>query len=192
MTRRLVVAAAAALALAGCGSTSQGDGGAASTTAAASPVDAWAEKVCSGVADEFTELAKQPNIDPGDPAAAKAAMGEFLGKLDGAMRTIKAAFADAGAPPVANGDKLLADFGTRIDEITTTIGQARTELDATSTTDPAAFQQGFLKVAQQLQAVGTKQSPLEGLNGDADLAQALRSTPSCAAIGGGAGATPTS
>ena len=184
MSRRLVAVTAAVLALAGC-SSSPGTGSSPSGTSAASgsSVEAWAEKVCSGVADEFAELKQDPSIDGSDPVAAKASLGAFLDKLDSAMDTIQSTFRGAGAPPVDNGDKLLADFDSRIDEIKTTIGEAKTELEATSTTDPAAFQQGFTKVGEKLQAIGSQKSPLEGLNGNAEVAKALQSTPTCKSIG---------
>ncbi|WP_018683872.1 hypothetical protein [Actinokineospora enzanensis] len=220
MARRLVAvpatAAALIIGLAGCGGSDSKAGGttgstpppAATTTAAPATTTAdggagasdgataWAEKVCSTVAPEVAKLAAKPNIDPSNPAVAKQGLVDYFGTMATAMDKMITGIKDAGAPPVPDGAKLAEQTTQGLQKFKTASENAKAAMAKASVTDPAAFQQVFTQIAEEMQNA-EMEDPTSVLRGDTELDKAFKAAPTCKMLddagnaSGGAQATPT-
>ncbi|PPK65779.1 hypothetical protein V5P93_000333 [Actinokineospora auranticolor] len=219
-----VTAVALTAALAGCGGTNDAGGGtptsapgtttsqagsasasagevpsttAAGTAPAGDKVVAWAEKVCGTLTPEIATLNSEPSIDPaGDSAKARDGLVKFLGVLVGALDRSAQGVQAAGAPPVADGEKLLAAQVTALSTAKTATEKAQTMMRNVSATNPAEFQAGFVQVAEELQKLDELADPIKALRANPELASAFKQGPNCKkfeqTFTGSAGSTPTS
>jgi hypothetical protein len=204
MIRRLTVATVAAaalsLALAGCGNSSTSGSGSGSNSGSGgsgggsgSAVD-WAEKVCKSIEPDVEALGKTPDVDPSDMAKTKDNMVSFLGKFSTALGHMATSLKDSGDPPVANGKEDVAKLISALDSAKKAVDEAKTNLDKASASDPAAFQEAFTKVGEDLSKLGDLEDPTKSLEANKELKDAFDQAPTCKKIdmGGGSSSTPTS
>jgi hypothetical protein len=178
MIRRLAVPAVAiSLVLAGCGSKSDSGSGSGSGSGSTTgdPV-AWAEKVCKSVEADVTLFTTPPNIDPSDPAKQKDGIVAYLGNLSTALDHFISGVKAAGPPPVADGQQAMTKMTDAFTAAKKTIDDAKSNIEKANTTDPAAFQEAFKKVGDDLSGL---EDPTKDLKSSQALNDAFDKAPTC-------------
>jgi hypothetical protein len=188
MTRLVATAAALLLALTAC-SDDSGSGGSGSGSGDAV---AWAEKVCKSVEGDVGKLNQTPDIDPSNPAQAKDSLVSYLGTIETALGNMVSGIRDAGDPPVADGKAAVDKLVNTLEGAKTSVGTAKTNLEQAPADDPAALQQAFTKVAQDMEALGDLQDPTKDLESNQQLKTAFDQAPTCKRLDQGSDSTPTS
>jgi hypothetical protein len=148
------------LAVAGCGSDTPGSGtgaggsGTASSSAANADAVAWADKVCQSVESEVGTLTEPPQIDTSSPEAARDGLTSYLNDFGTAIDRLIGGIKGAGAPPVADGQRVVDETTQALERAQETIQNARTKLDQVPINDPQAARQAFTEVAQEMEQMG--------------------------------------
>jgi hypothetical protein len=190
--RRSLVAATTGLvlvaALAGCSSNSTGTPAPASSAAGSSSaapsdsgsVEAWADDYCGAAL-----LLKDPpnpdtsSLSSSDPAAAHKAIDKILTDFETYFRNGIDAFNKLGPSPDPAGDDAKNKVVGLLQPVADSVHQARTKLEAASTTDT----QALVDAGQAMQDVGTKMSSVDSsfgdLKGSPALNDAYQNAPNC-------------
>jgi hypothetical protein len=196
-----VVAVLLTLTAAGCsesgsggtssGSTNESTASSEASGGGSSDAVAWADEVCSGIADDIAALTTQPDIDPSNPQAAKDGLVTYLGQLETSLDGMASAVEDAGTPPVDGGEEAATSFLDQIGTAKEAVTSAKTKMEAAPVDDPAAFQTAATGAMQDLQALSEMEDPTSSFSDNPELKAAYDEAESCKALESGS-STPTS
>ncbi|TDV56045.1 hypothetical protein [Actinophytocola oryzae] len=191
MTKLTTAVAAALLAfvVAGCGDSGENTasnstsntGSSAESGGADEDAVAWAEEVCSSMKEDVTALADTPDVDPNNLQVTKDSMVEYLGKVETALDSMASAVDDAGAPPVKNGEETATGFQDQLGTAKQTVASAKAKAAAAPVDDPAAFQEAFTTLGQELSALG-EVDPTVSFGANPELKAAYEQAKSCQEI----------
>jgi hypothetical protein len=190
----LAVIAVGAMLAAACG----GGGGGSSSTAAATTtgpakvaVAAWIGSICTSVSTWEKQLTQgTPDLsNPTDLAATKQAVADYLGKVVSQTTTLINEVKAAGIPDVTNGEAIANDFKSAIEPVGAAFQKAKSDVEAASTSDPAALASTLQKVGSDLTAAGSQASSafsdIAAKYPTAELSQAAAKVSACKSLVGG-------
>jgi hypothetical protein len=193
-----VAAVLFALAVAGCGNS--GDGGSGSSTSgtntssdeagSSSDAVAWADEVCSSIADDVAALTTQPEVDQTNPQAAKDSLVTYLGTLETSLDGMASAVEEAGTPPVDGGEEAAQGYLDAVASAKDAVTSAKGKLEAAPVDDPVAFQTAATGAMTDLQAL-SDMDPTASFSDNKALNAAYNDAESCQKLEAGA-STPTS
>lgn len=140
---------------------------------------AWQDEVRAGAAD----LAQSA-----EPAEAKQIVTDYLSDVVASTEAMISEVRAAGAPAIAQGQEIAADFVAGLSSVRDAFERARDDVGDLSTSDPAALASGLQEVATTLRQAGTDAANAFASLGskypDAGLAEAAAGQPECAALAG--------
>jgi hypothetical protein len=183
---RLALAVAggvAAMALAACGGGSDG------SSSATTPAAEWVASVCGAISTWKTELTSgAPDFSQvTDVESTKQTLGDYLEQVKVSTDTLIADIEAAGTPDVENGEAIAQEFKANLATVGDSFQQAKADLDALSTNDPAAFASGLQEIAGALTTAGSEAGQafdkLATEYPDSGLDEAAADAPACAALG---------
>jgi hypothetical protein len=145
-------------------------------------VEEWATEFCGDFESWLDGInasseGVQEGITPGDLEGAKSAIVGLFTDVSGQTRTLIDEIEAGGAPDIDDGEAFHEDLLTKFEDFYTAIDTARSEAEAASTADPAAFQTTISDLVATFQTetetVGNSFSELDAKYGDADLDAAV-------------------
>jgi hypothetical protein len=178
---RMLAAALLAAALLGTGGCGTPD----ATTDASSGADAWAKSVCLALNPwraQITDLTKQAQQQMGTAKTPEETKTNLVTLLTGAERSSEDArkkVADAGVPPVPEGQKIADRFTASLAKARDAYGRARESVDALPTGDAKRFYDGvktaFTKLGDEYAASAIDTRDI----GSTELQRAFDETAEC-------------
>ncbi|OLT14010.1 hypothetical protein BJF78_20600 [Pseudonocardia sp. CNS-139] len=161
------------LLVAGCGGGSSADPDAV----------AWTGNVCSALGGFTLAVARQPQVDRSDPAAAVRGVGEYLASTSGALQESVAALDRVGPSPVDGGDEYVTRLRDALVRIRESFEAARAQLAVVDPANPELLATALPAAMAPLQELRTMPSPTEGLGANDALRTASEQAPSCQVLG---------
>lgn len=189
MKNRLRVVALGAVAAFVLGACGGGGGGGGGTTTVS--VDAYAADVCSALAAWVADIQERAStitegINPGDAAAGKERLDEFIGTTVTSTQTLIDDVEDAGVPDTENGEEAADQIVSGLEEVKRILEDAQDQIAELPTNDPQAFGQGAQEIATSLQeATGEAAGAIDSANSE-ELTEAFGENEDCAQYAGGA------
>jgi hypothetical protein len=188
----LLVALVAFAAACGGSDESSDEAAAGATTAEteAVPATEWADTVCTSISDWQEELqANTPDFtNISDAEEAKQTIGDFLGTVATATRSMIDEVRAAGRPDVEQGEAIAQDFQNALAPVAESFDQARADVEALSTDDPAAFASEVTAIGATLTEAGNEAGAafdeIEQKYPDAGIDETTAEVASCSELGG--------
>lgn len=192
--RVIALAMMAALVLAACGGD---DGGGGDTDVQAEEdagaetvsVDEYADEVCSALSAWVTDIQDRAatiteGIDPGDAAAGKERLEEFIGDTVDGTDELIASVEAAGVPDTDGGEEAAEQIQSGLEQVKSILEDAQDQIGDLPTDDPQAFGQGAQEIATSLQeATGEAAGAIDSANSE-ELTEAFGNNENCAQYSG--------
>ena len=159
--------------------------GSPTATATAVPTPAalrWTDTVCTALDPVIGTLKSPPNPDVDNLGATRQS---YLTYLETATRQADAAqqqITTVGPPPVAGGDQISSRIGDQVTQLGTDIDQARGQIQQTDPNDAASITQALTAAGNVGSSLVQTRQLLSTLRQNAQLAQAVDQSPSCASL----------
>ncbi|HWC69888.1 MAG TPA: hypothetical protein VG993_01870 [Actinomycetota bacterium] len=155
--------------LAACGGDSGDGGNDTEAPAAAAPAD-YVAGLCTAITDYEADLEAQNSsfqeqFSSGTPSPgeAKDAIVAFLDEIRQRTRQLIDDVEALGTPDVDNGGEVRSALVGTFQQVVDLFDQAKADIEALPTDDPAAMAAGFAEIGTKLQQAGTEiQSSLDG------------------------------
>jgi hypothetical protein len=113
--------------------------------------------VCGSINTWEQALSEAPNVSNAtSPDEAKTTLTTYLNNVVAATNTMVSGVQAAGSPAVSNGQTISQGFLAAFQAVQGTFVQAQTQVNALSTTDPAAFSAGAQAVSTTLQTAASQ------------------------------------
>lgn len=178
--RVLAVATLSVLVLGACG------GGGGDNTVS---VDAYASDVCTALAAWVTDIQDRAStitegIDPGDAAAGKERLQEFIGDTVTGTEELIADVEAAGIPDTENGEEAANQIVTGLEKVQSILEDAQDQIADLPTDNPQAFGQGAQEIATSLQEATNEAAETIDQANSEELTTALGENEDCAQYAG--------
>ena len=184
--RVFALSTAAALILGACGGSSGGGGG---TTTDTVSVDAYATDVCAALAAWVKDIQDRAStitegINPGDAAAGKERLAEFIGETVTGTDNLISEVEAAGVPDTDGGEEAADQIVSGLEQVRDILVDAQEQIDQLPTNDPQAFGTGAQEIATSLQeATGEAADTIDSANSE-ELSTAMAENEDCAQYAG--------
>lgn len=180
----VIVAAAAGLALAGCASDPAPNAAPEEPMPAvpAAPSEetvAWTDSVCGALVPVAENLSTPPEFDLTAPAPTRDAYVTYLTEAQTAADSALVSVEAAGAPPVEGGEEIAQNVREDVTELRDDLADARTQLEQTDVSDPAAVGRSVVAAGNVIGALGNNAQALSALDGEPQLDAAYAQAASC-------------
>lgn len=176
------------LATAACGGSNGGSSGGSSVSA-----DSWARSVCTSFQTWTGALSKQPEALQNPTGSLtnqqiKDELSSYLGSAVRATQTLADSIRSAGSPAVENGSAAAAELASGLQPIQRSFEDAKSKVDAASTTDAESFKSALDAVGTQLNSSGDQaKSSFDSISkkySGGALDRAFTSEPACKQLNG--------
>ena len=181
----MAVAAISTMVLGGCGN---GDDGGETDTVS---VDAYASDVCTALAAWVTDIQDRASkisegIEPGDAAAGKDRLDEFIGDTVGTTEDLIADVEAAGVPDTDGGEEAAEQIQSGLEQVRSILEEAQAQIADLPTNDPDGFGEGAQEIAMSLQEATTEAAgTIDSMNSE-ELDEAFTSNEDCSQYSSGA------
>ncbi|MDQ3762744.1 MAG: hypothetical protein M3460_14090 [Actinomycetota bacterium] len=135
--------------------------------------------MCQTIQPLVDRLGAPPPGEFGNLAAARQAYIDYLGNARSATQQAIDRLTEIGAPPVGNGQQILATFRNQLIELRIGLDDALAKLNQANPNDAVATQQAFVEVSNILGAVDTRTKVPDNFTIDPQLEAAINQTPEC-------------
>ncbi|TMR38768.1 hypothetical protein [Actinomadura geliboluensis] len=171
MVRRFIVpvalASAMALSAAGCGTEKKDP-----------PEVAWAGRACAVLAQGAP--LQVPKLDGADVLKSRASLVKLLDGISTRMRTLETGLSGLGAPPVDNGEAVMAGAMRNLTSTHSTVTTASRRLEQAKVTDAKSYRQAVGQIGRAFSRYSAYQGPEQDLRKDPKLNAAFAKAPGCA------------
>ena len=135
-------------------------------------IHGWAKSLCQSLGFAFLQLGEPPQPNFADPAATRQAFGTYLSNAANSTQQAIDLLSSVGAPPVADGQRILDHMRTRLTELRGNLNNMAMQLKAAHADDAGAIAQAFGAIGNLVGLFGT-------LTNDSQLRAAIDQTPEC-------------
>ena len=135
----------------------------------------WAKSTCQALGFAFLPLGRPPEPDFANPAEMRQAFSTYLSNAANATQQAIDLLSSVGAPPVDNGQRILAQMRTQLIQLRGNLNEMATQLKAAN----AANANDLGAIEQALGAMGNVVGLFGTLTNDPQLRAAIDQTPEC-------------
>ncbi|WP_255308117.1 small secreted protein [Streptomyces marincola] len=130
--------------------------------------DRWAASVCDGLQPQVERIQSAysaiAEVSEGNrsPEEVQEADSQAYGEISAAYSEIAGVVEEAGEPPVDDGERVRDDAVAALNDLSSSFGELKEQVDALDTSDQAAFAEGLGEIVPRLEELG--QSGNDALN----------------------------
>jgi hypothetical protein len=139
----------------------------------------WAKSACQALNPIFGELGAPPKPDMNNLTATRQSYITYLGNARNAAQQAIDRLSAVGAPPVDNGQQIVAQTRNQLTELREDLDDALAQLNRTDPHDPGATGLAVGAVGNVIGALGNRVQVLATLDTDSQLRAAINQTPEC-------------
>ncbi|MGA6165652.1 hypothetical protein [Amycolatopsis magusensis] len=156
-----------------------------SAAAADAATGAWVNDFC-GALSPLAELGQlqPPEMQPGDLAGARSAVGDFLGKIEGSVGPVVDDLEKLGTAPMQAGEDAKASVLELFKPVRDEAKSAKEKLDAAPASDANAVKEAATSLQNVGQGLQKASTGMSSAKGTAEVEAAGKDQPNCQKLNG--------